>query len=222
MVPHANWHHSTARQFELTKYSTYQQQCNGSKCSLWGIKMTTLPKLVEFSFIPYMSVSVIECRSIGSCSSSGLCAGLMITGLHFQLLLTLPSDTELCYNTDKVCFAKTVSPTPVFAQIPGSHHPCTRLRLLPGFRDPGSVLILGQVTQYGNPYLICITLPCISRTQVLGVCFRPLRHNAFIHIYMYFVPVMQFVRLHVMLPQIGNCWKFVLYGDRICKMNSNV
>ena len=44
------------------KYSTYQQHCSGSKCSLWGMKMTTLPKLVEFSFIPYMSASVIECR----------------------------------------------------------------------------------------------------------------------------------------------------------------
>ena len=64
---------------------------------------------------------------------------------------------NLCYNTDKVCFAKTASPAPVFVQIPGSHHPGTRLRLVPGFRDPGSVLILGQVTQYGNPYLICIT-----------------------------------------------------------------
>ena len=95
MVPHANWHHSTVRQSEHTKYNAYQQQCNGSKCSLWGMKMTTLPKLVEFSFIPCMSASVIECRSIGSCSSSGLCAGLMITGHHFQLLLTLPpSDTE--------------------------------------------------------------------------------------------------------------------------------
>ena len=75
--------------------------------------------LLNSVFIPYMSAGVIECRSIGSCSSSGLCAGLMITGLHFQLLFTL-------------------------------------LRLIPGFRDPGSVLILGQVTQYGNPYLICI------------------------------------------------------------------
>ena len=46
-------------------------------------------------FIPYMSASVIECRSISSYSSSGLCAGLMITGHRFQLLLTLPpSDTE--------------------------------------------------------------------------------------------------------------------------------
>ena len=45
---------------------------------------------------------------------------------------------NLCYNTDQVCFVKTVSPAPVFARI------------------PGSVLILGQVTQYGNPYLICI------------------------------------------------------------------
>ena len=49
-----------------------------------------------------------------------------------------------------------MSPAPVFVRIPGSHHPGTRLRLVPGFRDPGSVLILGQVTQYGNPYLICI------------------------------------------------------------------
>ena len=96
MVPHANWHHSTVRQSEHTKYSTYQQQCNGSKCSLWGMKMTILSKLVEFSFIPCMSASAIECRSIGSCSRSGLCAGLMITGLHFQLLLTLPPSNTEC------------------------------------------------------------------------------------------------------------------------------
>ena len=51
--------------------------------------------LLNSVFIPYMSASVIECRIIGSCSSSGLCAGLMITGHHFQLLLTLPPyDTE--------------------------------------------------------------------------------------------------------------------------------
>ena len=50
-----------------------------------------------------------------------------------------------------------MSPAPVFVRIPGSHHPGIRLRLIPGFRDPGSVLILGQVTQYGNPYLICIS-----------------------------------------------------------------
>ena len=69
--------------------------------------------LLNSVFIPYMSASVIEYRSIGSCSSDGLCAGLMITGLHFQLLFTLPpSDTRvpvrgmktifknLCYNAD--------------------------------------------------------------------------------------------------------------------------
>ena len=39
-------------------------------------------------FISCMSASVIEYRSIGSCSSSGLCAGLLITGFHFQLLPT--------------------------------------------------------------------------------------------------------------------------------------
>ena len=49
-----------------------------------------------------------------------------------------------------------MSPAPVFVRIPASHHPGTWLRLVPGFRDPGSVLILGQVTQYGNLYLICI------------------------------------------------------------------
>ena len=58
--------------------------------------MTTLPKLVSIETIPiYLLVSLNAEVSIGSCSSSGLCAGLMITGLHFQLLLTLPpSDTE--------------------------------------------------------------------------------------------------------------------------------
>ena len=51
--------------------------------------------LLNSVFIPYISACVIKCRSIGSCSSNGLCAGLMITGLHFQLLFTLPpSDTE--------------------------------------------------------------------------------------------------------------------------------
>ena len=55
--------------------------------------------LLNSVFTPYMSTSVIECRSIGSCSSSGLCAGLMITGPHFQLLFTLPpSDTECQYG----------------------------------------------------------------------------------------------------------------------------
>ena len=61
---------------EYTKNSTYQYKWAGSKCSLWGMKMTTTTKLVESVFIPYMSASVTESRKIGSCSSSGLCAGL--------------------------------------------------------------------------------------------------------------------------------------------------
>ena len=48
MVPHDNWHHPTS---EHTKYSTYQQQCTGSKYSLWVMKMTTTTKLVEFGFL---------------------------------------------------------------------------------------------------------------------------------------------------------------------------
>ena len=137
MVPHANWHHSTARQSEHTKYSTYQQQCNGCKCSLWGLKITTLPKLVEFSFIPYMSASVIECRSIGSFSISGLCAGLMITGHHFQLLITLPpSDTECQWGVWKQ-FSRTCAiiqikyVLPKLCHLPqysyGSRDPTTRV-----------------------------------------------------------------------------------------------
>ena len=34
-------------------------------------------------FIPCMPASAIECRGIGSCNSSGLCAGLLITGFNF-------------------------------------------------------------------------------------------------------------------------------------------
>ena len=55
-------------------------------------------------------------------------------------------------------FAKTVPPAPVSARISGSHQLGTRLRLVPEIRDPGSVLIMGQVTgEYSNPCLICIT-----------------------------------------------------------------
>ena len=45
-----------------------------------------------------------------------------------------------------------------FPPIQESNNLDTRLRLVPGFMDPGSVLILGQMTQYGNPYSICISL----------------------------------------------------------------
>ena len=137
MVPHANWHHSTVRQSEHTKYSTYQQQCNGIKCSLWGMKMTTLPKLVECSFIPYMPASVIECRSVGSCSSSqwvvsrahdhrSPLSAATHTASPWHRMPVRGMETifkNLCYNTDWVCFAKTVSPAPVFvlsyASYPG-------------------------------------------------------------------------------------------------------
>ena len=73
-----------------------------------------------------------------------------------------------------------MSPAPVFVRIPGSHNPGTRLRLVTWLRDPGSVLILGQVTQYGNPYLICISvyldawvLICfeISNAKAMPMCY---------------------------------------------------
>ena len=73
-----------------------------------------------------------------------------------------------CNNTDQVCFVKTVSPAPVFIGIPGFHHLGIQLCLVPGFRDPVSILILGQVTGYGNPYFIC--LPMKSYTWFLKQC----------------------------------------------------
>ena len=55
-------------------------------------------------FIPYMSAGVIECRIIGCWSSSWLCAGLLITGPHFQLLHILfvfdKIFKNLFYNAD--------------------------------------------------------------------------------------------------------------------------
>ena len=161
-MPHANWHHPVVRQSEHTKYSTYQQQSIGSKCSKWGVKMTTPTKLGEFSFYP-MSTSVIECRGSGSRNSSGLCTGLPVTSLRFQLPLT----TSIWHKMP-VRGIKTVLKTYAIIQIkyvlPKLHH-------LPeysyGSRDPttqllgfaSSVLILWQVTPYDNPYLNCITMP---------------------------------------------------------------
>ena len=107
--------------------------------------------LLNSVFIPYMSANVIECRSICSCSSSGLRAGLMITGLHFQLLFTLlPPDTE-CQQFSRTCAIIQIKYVlPKLCHLPqysyGSRIPPPGLRLVPGFRDPGSVLILGQVT----------------------------------------------------------------------------
>ena len=49
---------------------------------------------------------------------------------------------NLCCN--KVCFAKTVSPAPLWVRILGSHHPGTRLHIVPGFRDPGSYWYWGR------------------------------------------------------------------------------
>ena len=43
------------------------------------------------------------------------------------------------------------------------HGPNTRLHLVPGFMDSGSVLILEQVTQCGNPYLICVVITSLFK-----------------------------------------------------------
>ena len=78
--------------------------------------------LLNSVFIPYMSAGVIECRSIGSFSSSGLCAGLMITGLHFQLLFTLPpSDTE-CHEGVWKQFSRTCAIIQIKYVLPKLYH----------------------------------------------------------------------------------------------------
>ena len=108
--------------------------------------------LLNSVFIPYMSASVIECRSIGDCRSTGLCAGPMITGHHFQLLLSaslwhrMPVRgintilKTLCYNTDWVYLPK-LSHLPQYSY--GSRDPITRVLCFApcpglGTRDPYS------------------------------------------------------------------------------------
>ena len=43
------------------------------------------------------------------------------------------------------------------------HGTNTRLHLVPGLMVSGSVLILGQVTQCGNPYLICVVITSLFK-----------------------------------------------------------
>ena len=83
-----------------------------------------------------MSAFVIACRSIGICSSTGLYAGLLITGLRLQLLLT----TSLTQNASKGVW-KQFSRTCAIIQIkycitcPSIRSPRTRV-WGPGIRTP--------------------------------------------------------------------------------------
>ena len=147
MVPHTNWHHSTAWTHKVHSSVMVASVVYGE----W--RLQSYQNLLNSVFIPYMSASVTECRSIGSCSSSGLCAGLMITGLHFQLLFTLPpSDTECQYGVWKQ-YSRTCAiiqikyVLPKLCHLPqysyGSRDPTTRLlgyASYPGLgtRDPFS------------------------------------------------------------------------------------
>ena len=136
-----------------------------------GVWLLMLVSLNAEVLVVVVAVGCVQgSRSQVSAFSCGLCAGFLITGLCFQLTLTtslwhiMPvrgyqkKFKNLCYNTDWLCFAETVSPATVFVRILGSCHPGTRLPLVPGLMNVGSVLILGQVTQYGNPLLTCIAL----------------------------------------------------------------
>ena len=182
MVFHVNWHHSTVRQSEHTKYSTYKQQCIGSKCSLWGMKMTTLPKLVEFSFYPLYDSLLVSLNAevlvvvvvVGCVQGSWSHVSTFSCYSHWLPLTQNTSKGHennfqwpvLYYRLSMFCQNCVTCPS----MIPGSHHPGTRLRLVPGFRDPGSVLILGHVTQYDNLYLICIAMEMPEYCTKRSIC----------------------------------------------------
>ena len=172
MVPYANWHHSTS---EPTKCSTYQQQCIGSTCSLLGMEMTTATKLVEFSFLSpicllmslnaevfVVLVVVTVCRApdhrfplSAATHTASLRHWMPERGYqnNFQEIVLWYRLIMFCQN----CVTCPSIRTEPWIHHLGSHHLGTWLCLIPRFRDPGSILILGQVAQYGNRYLICIT-----------------------------------------------------------------
>ena len=163
MVPHANWHHSAVRQSEhpstvLTnkivvaasvvygewRWQLFQNLLNSVLspiCLLVSLNVEVLVVVVVVGCVQgsWSEVSTFSCYSHCFPQFSRTCAII-------QIKYVLPK---------------------LFVRIPGSHHPGTRLRLVPGFRDPGSVLILGQVTQYGNPYLICITLSSYMNSMTI-------------------------------------------------------
>ena len=90
MVPHANWHNPTSWTHKVQYLPMVASLVNGEW--RWQPQQNVLYSV----FIPCMSASAIECRSIGSCNCSGLCEGLLITGFHYQLLPTLPPCDTKC------------------------------------------------------------------------------------------------------------------------------
>ena len=157
MVPHANWHHSTVRQsvhpstvltnnivvaasvvYGEWRWQLFQNLLNSVLspiCLLVSLNAEVLVVVVVVGCVQgsLSQVSTFSCYSHCFPRFSRTCAII-------QIKYVLPKRCHL----------------PQYSY--GFRDPTTRLRLVPGFRDPGSVLILGQVTQYGNPYLIRITL----------------------------------------------------------------
>ena len=159
MVPHANWHHPAS---EHTKYSTYQQHCTGSKFSLWWMKMTTTAKLAELSFLSLVCVLVPLNAELLVVVVVGCVQGSWSQVSTFSCYSHCLPLTQNASKGVSEQFPRTFAIIQIkYVLLKLYHLPQysygSRLRLVPGFRDPGSVLILGQVTQYDNPYLICIT-----------------------------------------------------------------
>ena len=104
----ATWMQCRLHNKKVNKSGFHGASCQLTQSNIWTHKVLTnssvlaagvvygqwrwqpQQNLLNSVFIPCMCASAIECRSTGSCSSSGLCAGLLITGFHFHLLFTLP------------------------------------------------------------------------------------------------------------------------------------
>ena len=77
---------------------------------------------------------------------------------YFQCSMKLcVSDFMRNVRTCAIVDIKYVSPK-LCHLITGSQLQGTRFRFAHGFKDPGSKIVLGHVTQYGNPYLIFIIM----------------------------------------------------------------
>ena len=191
MVPHANWHHTTVKQSEHTKYTVL---ANSSVLVASVVneewRWQPQPNFLNWCFNPLSPVSTIECTSSSGRGSSGGVRCSWSQARNFSCNSWPPSFKEyhLLHNggvniISRSCALiqiKYVLPNcvtcPSIRTDPGVPPQDTRLRLVPGFRDPGYVLIQGQVAQYGNPYLICIIKLLITQMK-LGRRLSVLLHS---------------------------------------------
>ena len=160
MVRHANWHHSTVRQSEHTSTVLTNNIVVAASVAYGEWRWQLFQNLLNSVLSPICLLSVIVLNAevlvvvvvVGCVQGSWSQVSTFSCYSHcFPQFSRTCAIIQIKYVLPKLCHLPQYSY--------GSRDPTTRgtrLRLVPGFRDPGSVLILGQVTQYGNPYLICI------------------------------------------------------------------